>query len=443
MFKTIMPLSLIIAFRFLGLFIVLPLISIYALSLPGATPTLVGIVIGGYAITQMIFQVPFGIMSDKLGRKGTIILGLLLFAIGSIVCAISDDMLMLLLGRFLQGAGAIGAVVTAMISDIVREEQRPKAMALMGGSIAASFAIAMLTGPLIGAYAGISTLFYLTAVLALVSIIILIKKVPNPPVVTHTYHNASKISFLTNPNLIKMNITNFLQKGMMTFAFMIIPIILTTNYDWTMTDLWKVYLPSMIAGVLAMGPAAVMAEKKGKFKQILLIGIVFFALSYYLIGNATSDTWFIIGVVIFFIGFNMHEPIMQSLTTRYIKVHEKGKVLGVFNSFGYFGTFIGGFLGGMFLIEVDGSFQQSLYDISMFIVIVSIIWIVLIATLPNPLKKKIAYLDLSDKDEKKFDLLDALDGCDEWYINNTENIIIIKYNADLLSEETLINKIKI
>jgi MFS family permease len=444
MFKTIMPLSLIIAFRFLGLFIVLPLISVYALNLPGATPALVGIVIGGYAITQMIFQVPFGIMSDKLGRKGTIIVGLLLFAIGSIVCALSNDMLTLLLGRFLQGAGAIGAVVTAMISDIVREEERPKAMALMGGSIAVSFAIAMLAGPLIGAYAGIDILFYLTALLALVSIFILVKKVPNPPVVTHTYHNESKLSFLANPNLIKMNITNFLQKGMMTFAFMIIPIILTRSYDWEMTDLWKVYLPAMIAGVLAMGPAAVLAEKKGKFKQILLIGIVFFALSYYLIGNASSDTWFIVGVVVFFIGFNMHEPIMQSLTTKYIKVHEKGKVLGVFNSFGYFGTFIGGFVGGIFLIEgLDGSFVDSLHDISMFIVIVSILWIILIATLPNPLKKKIAYFDLGDKDKTKFNSLDTLNGCEEWYINNTENIIIIKYDADLLSEETLIKQIKI
>lgn len=401
-----------------------------------------GIVIGGYAITQMIFQVPFGIMSDKLGRKGTIIVGLLLFAIGSIICAISTDMLTLLLGRFLQGAGAIGAVVTAMITDVVREEQRPKAMALMGASIATSFAIAMLAGPLIGGYMGIDILFYITAFLALISIYILLTKVPNPPIVTHTYHDDSKISFLANPNLIKMNITNFLQKGMMTFAFMIIPIILTRSYGWEMTDLWKVYLPAMIAGVIAMGPAAVLAEKKGKFKQILLLGIVFFAVSYYLIGNATTDTYFLIGVVLFFVGFNMHEPIMQSLTTKYIKVHEKGKVLGVFNSFGYLGTFIGGFVGGMYLLEVDGSFSQSLYQISMFIVVVSIIWIILIATLPNPLKKKIAYLDIDDKDSTKFAQLDSLNGCDEWYINNTENIIIVKYDDDLLNEEQIINTIK-
>jgi len=437
MFKSIMPLSLIISFRFLGLFIVLPVISVYALSLPGSTPTLVGIVIGGYAITQMIFQVPFGMMSDKLGRKGTIITGLLLFAAGSVVCAISNDILTLLLGRFLQGAGAIGAVVTAMISDVVREEQRPKAMALMGGSIAMSFAVAMIAGPTIGAFAGIHSLFWVTAFLALLSIVILVKLVPNPPQVTHTYHDHSKISFLANTQLIKMNITNFLQKGMMTFAFMIIPIILTKNYGWELTDLWKIYLPAMIAGVIAMGPAAVFAEKKGKFKEVLLVGIVFFALSYYLIGNSTNVEFFLAGIIVFFIGFNMHEPIMQSLTTRYTKVHEKGKVLGVFNSFGYLGTFIGGFVGGLFLKEVDGSFTQSLYSISMVIVLVSIIWIILILTLPNPLKKKIIYLDLAQTDTKKHDQLDQLSGCDEWYINNTENIIIIKYDEDLLSQEKI------
>ena len=437
MFKNIMPLSLIISFRFLGLFIVLPVLSIYALSLPGATTTLVGIVIGGYAITQMIFQVPFGIMSDMLGRKETIIMGLLLFAIGSILCAISTDMLTLLLGRFLQGAGAIGAVVTAMISDLVKEEQRPKAMALMGGSIAASFALAMLLGPVIGAFAGIESLFWLTALLAIMSIVILIKLVPNPPHVTHTYHNHSKTSFLVHPELIKMNITNFLQKGMMTFAFMIIPIILTKTYGWELADLWKIYLPAMIAGILGMGPAAVMAEKKGKFKEVLLIGIVFFALSFYFIGNSTTQTLFLVGIIIFFIGFNMHEPIMQSLTTRYVKVHEKGKVLGVFNSFGYLGTFIGGFVGGMYLKEIDGSFTQSLENISFTIVIISLLWLVLIATLPNPLKKRNAYLHIDQCDESKYTNLDDVAGIDEWYLNNTEQLLIVKYDGDILSEEEI------
>lgn len=437
MFKTIMPLSLIISFRFLGLFIVLPVISVYAYSMPGATSVIVGIVVGGYAITQMIFQVPFGIMSDALGRKGTIITGLLLFAIGSILCAISTDILTLMLGRFLQGAGAIGAVVTAMISDVVKEEQRPKAMALMGGSIAASFALAMVLGPVLGAAAGIEFLFWITAVLAFVSIYIIVEKVPNPPKVIHTYHNVSKLEFLKSGEIMKMNITNFLQKGLMTFAFMIIPVVLTKSYGWELGELWKVYIPAMIAGVLSMGPAAVLAEKKGKFKEVLLLGIVFFALSYFILGNSTSQTLFIVGVIVFFAGFNMHEPIMQSLTTRYAKVHEKGKVLGVFNSFGYFGTFLGGLIGGIYFKEIDGSYLQSLSDISSVLVIICLAWLVLIGSLPNPLKKKNAYINLAETNSSNHDKLDSTEGIDEWYINDTEKLLIVKYHDDHLDEDKI------
>ena len=437
MFKTIAPLSAIIALRFFGLFIVLPVISVYALSLPGSNSTLVGIVIGGYALTQMIFQIPFGIMSDKLGRKGTIILGLLLFAIGSIVCAVSDDILLLLLGRFLQGAGAIGAVVTAMISDLVQEEKRPKAMALMGGMIAGSFALAMIIGPTMGAFFGIHSLFWLTAVLALLSIFVLIKFVPNPPLIKHTYSTKTNLlPILLNSNLIKMNITNFLQKGFMTFAFMIIPIVLTKTYNWELADLYKVYLPSMIAGILAMAPAAIIAEKKGKFKEVLIIGIIFFALAYYLIGASTTTTGFIIGVVVFFIGFNMHEPIMQSLATKYAKVHQRGTVLGTFNSFGYLGTFIGGLVGGIYLDKV------GLDQIANIIVIISILWAILIVTLPNPTKMKIAYIPSNSISSDNLDRLNySTSNIDEWYINQTEALIIVKYNEQLTCEEDIIKLI--
>ena len=434
MIKSILPLSSIIALRFLGLFLVLPVISAYAINLEGATTTLVGVVVGGYALTQMIFQVPFGVISDKLGRKGTIIMGLILFIIGSLICAMSSDIWTLVLGRFLQGAGAIGAVVTAMISDLVPEEKRPKAMALMGGSIAMAFAISMLAGPTIGGFFGIEILFYITALLGVVSIFVLIKKVPNPPQITHTYNAKAKMSeVLGNANLIKMNITNFLQKGLMTFAFMIIPMVLTRTienggFGWQMTDLWQVYLPAMILGVIAMGPAAVMAEKKGKFKEILIIGIVFFAASYLILGLTTSSVAFIVGVAVFFIGFNMHEPIMQSLASKFAKVHQRGLVLGIFNSAGYLGTFIGGVVGGMF-------FQSaSLSSIVIAIAIICVIWIVLIAKMPNPAKMKFVYLPLN---EYKLENTEKLhnDLVEEWYVNNTENIIAVKYNSETSSEE--------
>ena len=442
MFKQVMPLSLIISFRFLGLFIVLPVLSLYAFSLPGATPTLVGIVVGGFALTQMIFQVPFGMMSDMLGRKGTIIMGLVLFALGSILCALATDMLTLLLGRFMQGAGAIAAVISAMISDLVKEEERPKAMAIMGGFIALSFAIAMVLGPVISGFAGIGSLFWITTILALASIVILVKLVPDSPKVTHTYHNVGKLEFLKKSEILKMNLSNFLQKGFMTFAFMVIPIVMTKTYAWELSELWMLYIPAMIAGILAMGPAAMLAQKRGKYKEVMILGIIFFALSYAAFGNSDSQTLFIAAVVLFFIGFNMHEPIMQSLTTKYIKVHERGKVLGLFNSFGYLGTFLGGLIGGIYLKEVDGTFHQSLSDIATVLVVLCAIWLVIMTTLPNPHKQKNIYLDLKELDESKFNALDELTGIEEWYINNTENILIIKYEEDKIQEEKILELLK-
>ncbi|MEV9546536.1 MFS transporter [Aliarcobacter butzleri] len=432
MIKSVMPLSFIIALRFFGLFIVLPVISVYALSLDGANATLVGIVVGGYALTQVVFQVPFGVMSDKLGRKGTIITGLLLFAIGSLICAIATDIYTLMLGRLLQGSGAIGAVVTAMISDLVKEHERSKAMALMGSFIGLAFAIAMLAGPLIGGFIGVPVLFYITMFLALISIYILVKKVPNPPIITHTYNDKLRLSdVLGNTNINRMNITNFLQKALMTFAFLVIPIILTKTYGWEKKELWYVYLPAMIFGLLSMAPAAIIAEKKGKFKEILALGILFFIISYLVIGFSSSSVVFVIGVVIFFIGFNMHEPIMQSLASKFAKVHQRGSVLGVFNSFGYLGTFVGGLLGGIMLDNLN------LSTFSIIIAVICVLWGILILTMPNPSKTKSVYLNLDEYKLENSGKLNQNDAIDEWYINNTENIIAIKYDDEKISEKEI------
>jgi len=427
--KQVLPLNLIIALRFFGLFVVLPVLSVYTLSFPGANHTIVGIVIGGYALMQMLLQVPFGWLSDTMGRKETIILGLVIFALGSVVAGIATDILTLLFGRLLQGAGAIGAVVTAMISDLVKDEIRTKAMAMMGGSIALSFAVAMVVGPIIGANFGVNTIFYLVAALAVISIGLLFL-VPNPPKIKHQY-SVKDFSFLKDKNLLIMDITNFLQKGFMTFAFMIIPIVLTKTYDWQMSDLYKVYIPSMIVGIFAMGAGAVIAEKKGKFKQVLMAGIAFFALSYLVIGASSSATIFVVGVILFFIGFNMHEPIMQSLATKFAKIHQRGAVLGVFNSFGYLGTFVGGALGGYFLDKFD------LSSISYAILVISILWLGLIIILPNPALVKMAYIPLDEIEEDKHGILHQLEGCIEWYINEDEGKIVVKYDSKKLDEQTI------
>ncbi len=433
MLKDIFPLSLIISLRFLGLFIVLPILSVYALELEGSNEFLVGIVIGGYALTQMIFQVPFGMLSDKIGRKVTIFIGLVIFAIGSVICAISDDIYMLLLGRLLQGAGAIGAVVSAMISDFVPEETRAKAMAIMGGSIAGAFAIAMFAGPVIGGYYGVDKLFILTTILVFISILILLFKVPNPPKVIYTFseNNSNLKDILKDINLIKMNITNFLQKGLMSLTFLIIPIFLTKEFGWEKSELFKVYLPALILGVIAMAPSAILAEKKGKYREVLIAGIIFFLISFLIIGFSHNEILFVIGITLFFIGFNVHEPIMQSLTSKLAKAHQRGSALGVFNSFGYFGTFIGGLIGASYIKYGD------LTILSYSIIVIAIGWIILIAKMENPSKRKNLYIDLKDINKDKISGLNVVKGIIEHYINESENRVIIKYNEDIIEEKEI------
>lgn len=429
MIKQTIPLSIILALRFFSLFVVLPMFSLYALQKDGVNEILIGISIGGYALTQMIFQVPFGILSDKIGRKTTIIIGLIIFAIGSILCAVSSDIYTLIFGRFLQGVGAIGAVVTAMISDLVVEEIRAKAMAVMGGSIAISFALAMMAGPIIGAKYGIDTIFWITAIVSIVSIVFVFKT-KNPPKISHDYDTKVSLSnILKDKNILIMNITNFLQKGIMTMTFVIIPIVLTKDFGWDKSELFMVFIPATILGILAMGPASVLTEKKAKAKEILIIGIVLFAISYILFGIKPNDTVFVIAVILFFIGFNIHEPIMQSLTSKLAKIHQRGAVLGVFNSFGYAGTFVGGIIGS-FALVLDFSMVSILFFV------LCIVWIVLIAKMENPAYNKNIYIKNDNIDINK---LKDIQGIIEYYNNIDENMMIIKYNSKLIDEKSIKN----
>ena len=439
MFKKVFPLSSIIFLRFLGLFLVLPVLSVYALELEGATPLLVGVIVGGYALTQAIFQLPFGTMSDKIGRKPTILFGLIIFLIGSIICGYSTDIYTLMLGRFLQGAGAIGSVATAMVSDLVEEESRGKAMAIMGGFIAISFALAMGLGPVIASNFGISSIFFITDVLAILSIILLFTKVPTPPKIKHIYHNTSKLSdILKDNNLLNMIVINTLQKGLMTMAFVLIPILLTKpeyGFNWEKSELWMVYLPAMIAGLVAMGPAAVFGEKKNIPKQIFLLSIVLFLASFLIMGFTTSSSVFVVGVVFFFVAFNMMEPLVQSMISKFAKVHQKGAALGISNSWAYFATFLGGTFAGLYL---DISDRETLAASISVVIVLWLIWTAL--KLQNPTKHSHLYINHDDVDLDKLSALEN-EHIAEWYINETENLVVIKYVSDAIKEEELQEKI--
>ena len=439
MMKKVLPLSLILFLRFLGLFLVLPVLSVYALDLEGATPFLVGIIVGGYALTQAIFQVPFGTMSDKIGRKPTILIGLLMFLVGSLISAYSTDIYTLMFGRFLQGAGAIGSVIPAMIADVVKEEVRGKAMAMMGGFIAISFAISMALGPVIAAHFGISTIFLLTGGFAVIAIILLFTKVPTPPKIKHVFHDKFKtIDILKDNNLLNMIIINAMQKGLMTMAFVLIPIILTKpqyGFGWDKADLWMAYVPAMIAGFLAMAPAAILGEKKNIPKQIFLVSIVLFLAAFVIFGFTTNSTVFVVGVVFFFMGFNMMEPLVQSMISKFARVHQKGAALGMSNSAAYFFTFLGGTFAGLFL---DISNRESLATT---VAVVTVLWLIWTALkLQNPIKHSFLYIPTGEADLEKLKSLEN-EHIAEWFINETENVVIIKYVSDSMSEDELKEKV--
>lgn len=435
MFKKVLPLSSIIFLRFLGLFLVLPVLSVYALDLDGATPFLVGVVVGGYALTQAAFQLPFGTISDKIGRKPTILFGLIIFFIGSLICAFSTDIYTLMLGRFLQGAGAIGSVATAMVSDLVEEEVRGKAMAIMGGFIAIAFAVAMGLGPVLASNFGIDTIFLITSGLVILSIIILFTKVPTPPKIRHVHHNSTKtIDILKDNNLLNMIVINTLQKGLMTAAFVIIPIILTQEqygFNWAKSELWMAYLPAMVAGFLAMAPAAIFGEKKNIPKEIFLLSIVFFLASFLIMGFTDSSLVFVVGIVFFFVGFNMMEPLVQSMISKFAKVHQKGAALGISNTGAYLATFLGGTFAGLYL---DGSNRETLAIVLCVIITLWLIWTAL--KLQNPLRHSHLYINLDEVDLEKLEAREN-DNIAEWYINETENLAVIKYVKDSIEEDIL------
>ena len=432
MLKSVLPLSFIVASRFFGLFIVLPVLSLYALNLSGANEFLVGLIVGVYAISQMIFQVPFGALSDKIGRKKALTIGLLIFVAGSIVCALASEIYTMLFGRFLQGVGAVGAVATAMISDFVAEENRSKAMAIMGAFIGLSFTLSMVLGPLLARSYGLSSLFYFSAALSLLCVVLLYTVVPKEIKVSE---KAEKVPFgklFLQKDYMIINFTSFMQKMLTSIAFLAIPIILVKEYGYESGELYKVYTLGAVLGFLAMGLAGFLGDGKGLSKVILIAGTLLFALTYAIFVLSFTKFLFVLGIAIFFIGFNLHEPIMQSTATKFVKSSQKGTALGVFNSFGYLGSFAGGAVGGYILHAFDFK------TLAIVCVVLCVIWLVLLFSLNDPRIFKNIYL--SPEASLNLELLNSQKGVVDYYKNEKNQVI--KFDSRLTSEAALKESLK-
>ncbi len=385
-------LSMIMAIRFLGLFIVMPVLSLWAMSLKGANAFSVGIALGAYALSQLFLQIPFGKLADKYDRKKILIIGLGILALGSLVCAFADNIYTLIFGRLLQGAGAIGGVILAYMADLTDEENRAKAFAKMGQFIALSFGLSMILGPTIGAKYGVDKLFLLTFILAVISIWIVIKKVPPAPKIIHHKKSSNSLKdILTHKELLKLFYSGFMQKGLMSVFFFLIPLIFTMNFHWEKTELWKVYIPALVISIFALPLGAILAEKRGKGKLVFLMGASFITLSLMLllINNEKSA---ILAVIIFFFGFNLLEPVLQSFVSKVALAHQKATALSTSNTIQYLGIFLGGSMAGLFL---------KLHMLNLFLILailMGIIWIIALAKM-KPIKKfKIVEYEKFDKD---------------------------------------------
>jgi MFS family permease len=355
-------LASIFALRMLGLFLVLPVFVLEAARLPGGDdPARVGLAMGIYGLTQGFLQIPFGIASDWWGRKRVIIAGLLVFALGSFVAAWAPDLNWLIVGRSLQGAGAISAAVTALLADVTRDEVRTKAMALIGGSIALMFALSLVVAPMLSGAIGLHGIFALTGSLALAGIAVVLWWAPPEPLIHASQPRGNVREVLKNAALLRLNFGVFVLHAVQLAMWMAIPALLVAaGLDKTLH--WQVYLPAVLASLLVMGMTLFPLERRGHLRVAFLgaVGLIFLVqLGFLWAASHAASAVPSLGLLgallfLFFCGFNVLEASQPSLASRLAPAHARGAALGVYNTSQSLGFFAGGALGG-WIVKAHGA----------------------------------------------------------------------------------------
>lgn len=347
-------LASIFALRMLGLFLILPVFAIHAQTIPGGQDMLlVGIALGAYGLTQAMFQIPFGMASDAFGRKKVIVIGLLLFALGSAVAALAPDIWWTIFGRVLQGAGAISAAVTALAADLTREQHRTKVMAMIGSSIGLVFAFSLVAAPALYAAIGMDGLFWMTAILALAAIGLVTHVVPPAPPPPRGPRPPFR-DVLLDTRLLRLNFGIFTLHLVQMAMFVVVPGLLLKYGDLPLASHWKVYLPAVLASFVLMVPAIIFAEKRNQVKPVFVFAIALLLVTLLVMwSGSTNFTVVAGGLLSFFVAFNILEAMLPSLISRIAHPNAKGAALGVYNTTQAFGLFLGGALGGWLVKNYD------------------------------------------------------------------------------------------
>ncbi len=349
--RAALSLAAVFSVRLLGLFMIYPVFAAYARNLSGANPYLIGEALGIYGLTQGLLQIPFGLLSDRLGRKVMIVLGLILFGAGSALAALSTSIGGVIIGRALQGAGAVGSVILALVADLTAEENRTKAMAMVGITIGASFMIALVAGPILANFIGVSGIFWLMVGLSAAGIAIVGLVVPSPRR-PRLHRDAEAVpaligGVLRNRELLRLDFGIFALHAMLTASFLVVPALLRGALGVPVEDQWYVYLPVLLLSVAVMLPAIIVAEKRRRMKIVFVGAVVALLVSQAMLGFGAENVFVLLAaLLVFFSAFNVMEASLPSLITRAAPSAAKGTAMGVYSSLQFLGIFSGGIIGG-------------------------------------------------------------------------------------------------
>jgi MFS family permease len=372
--------SLIMSVRMLGLFMLFPVMSVYASDYDSSTPFLIGMAIGIYGLTQALLQIPFGYLSDRFGRKPILFIGLLIFLLGSVVAANATNIIFVVIGRALQGGGAISAVLMAFLADSTSEDNRAKANAFVGFQIGVAFMLSLIIGPIITSRVGLSGLFWVIGLLSIIAMLIVLSLQHSKPI---NYYQLSFGAFreALGRELVTLDFSVFSLHLILASGFIVMPLLIMENQIVSMADNWQLYFPAVLLSFIGMIPLIIISEKFKKTKHILLLSIFLLIISQiiFFISDLNFSV-FLITLTIFFVAFNSVEAILPSLLARTANPSKRGLAMGIFSTSQFLGTFIGGAIGGLIYDIYD------LNSVFLFTIFVAIIWWFMV--LFSPLKTK-------------------------------------------------------